>query len=80
MARHVVDLSRESSLCGDPAAHVARLLRRAAPGDTIVVRTRLPLEEVKESLELLEATGRVRLVEERELENGVVEVVLRVEG
>ena len=80
MARtHVLDLSGETALCGDIASHVARLLEEAMPGDRIVVRTRLPWEAVKESLQLLEATGRVSVEAVRE-EDGVLEVTLRVEG
>ncbi len=76
--RHVLDLTLDT-VCGDPAAYIARLLRDAKPGDLIVVRTRLPLEELRSSLSLLEATGRIIVIQVVE-KDGVTEVVLRVEG
>ena len=80
MARRVLDLARETTVCGDIASHVARIVEEMRPGDEILVRTRLPVDAVKESLEMLEATGIVSIVDVAEREDGVVEVLLRVEG
>ncbi len=78
MTELVLDLSRETTICGDLAAHVVRLLERAKPGDKIIVKTRLPWSLVKESLEILEATGKVSIVNVKT--GDVTEVVLRVES
>jgi len=81
MARIVVDLSEESTLCGDLSVHILDVIRGLKPGDLVEVKTKLPRSDVEDSLSLLEAAGvaEVREVVEEDNSLRVVLVVKRVD-
>jgi len=71
----ILDLSKEESICGDISIHVLEELEEMAPGSRLVVKTRLPLSVVIESLKLLEETG-VAKISEISREGGLVVAII----
>ena len=75
----VLDLSRETSLCGDISVHVLEEIEELSPGDRLVVRTLLDEEALEDSIRSLESAGVARLVGKRK-SSGVLELVFEKIG
>ena len=75
MPSKTLDLSKEESLCGDISIHVLEELEEIDSGSTLIVKTRLPIEAVRESLKLVEEAG-VALIKEIRMEGEIVVAVI----
>ncbi|MCE4624857.1 MAG: hypothetical protein F7C35_03220 [Desulfurococcales archaeon] len=72
----VLDLSGETALCGDISMHILEELDKLPPGGRLIVKTRLPREDVEESLNLLKESGIAEVVEINTTD-GVTVIVLK---
>ena len=59
----VLDLSGETTLCGDISMHILEELDKLPPGGRLIVKTRLPRDDVEESLDLIKESGVAEVVE-----------------
>ncbi|MET1101305.1 MAG: hypothetical protein ABWW69_02340 [Pyrodictiaceae archaeon] len=70
----VLDLSKETALCGDITVHILEEMEKLSPGDKLIVKTLLDEEILEESIRSLEITGVARLVEKKK-NNEIIELV-----
>ncbi len=75
MIEKILDLSQETALCGDLSIHIFEELEKMPSRSRLIVKVRMPLDDVMESLSLINETKIAKIIDVRSEDNTTVIVL-----